>query len=87
MLYAVLIAIGLTPPGVTTLIRIGNSILELRKGQLCGYAREQVSEQLLEAKVQNGYIAITSGKRVVFSRSIPIELHQRLRNVLLNQTS
>jgi hypothetical protein len=75
------------PPHSVTLIRFENGDLYLRKGQLRNYAREQIIEMLNEAKVPRGFIAVTPGDSVMFSRGIPARLHQRLRNVLLNQSS
>jgi hypothetical protein len=75
------------PPNAATLIRIKGGQLHLRKGQLRAYAKDQVSEILADAGVSSGYIAITSQNSVVFSRQIPPAIRQRLRNVLLNQSS
>jgi hypothetical protein len=88
-----LLAIGavwlgfIPPPHASTLIRIKGGRLVLRKGQLRPYARDHASEILLEAGVSDGYIAITPQNWVAFSRQIPSAIHQRLRNVLLNQSS
>jgi hypothetical protein len=39
---------------------------------------------LQEEGITSAFIAITLASRVVFSRTIPSWLHQRLRNILLN---
>jgi hypothetical protein len=49
------------------------------------HAREHLTEILSDAQVSRGFIAITPANRIVFSRNIPAAVHQRLRNVLLNQ--
>src|SRR5262245_25712915 len=83
-----LAAIGLgfvPPPLANTLVRVQNGEVHVSRGRLKPYARDHVHEILSEAGVSNGYIAITAGNRVMFSRQIPSSVHQRLRNVLLNQ--
>ena len=73
------------PPHASTLIRIRDGTVHVRRGQVQSQAREHIAEILREADVPNGYIAITPGNSVAFSRRIPAQIHQRLRNVLLNQ--
>jgi hypothetical protein len=75
------------PPNAATLIRIRGGQLHLRKGQLRGYAKQHATEILAGAGVSSGFMAITSHNSVVFSRQIPPAIRQRLRNVLLNQSS
>jgi hypothetical protein len=75
------------PPHAATLIRIKHGQLHLRKGQLRAYAKDHASEILASAGVSSGFIAITPQNSVVFSRQIPPAIRQRLRNVLLNQSS
>ena len=77
----------LPPPIASTLVRIANDRILLRKGVLRPYAKDQVMEILRASGITDGWIAILPGNRVVFSRSIPDVTHQRLRNVLLNQLS
>ena len=72
------------PPHAKTLIRIQHGQLKVTRGKVRAQPREFVSDMLQQAGVQGGYIAITPGKHVAFSRKIPRSLHQRLRNVLLN---
>jgi hypothetical protein len=75
----------LAPPHATTLIRIREGKVHIRRGSMLPYAREQVADALREAGVSSCFIAVVPGSRVVFSRTIPSRLHQRLRNVILNQ--
>jgi hypothetical protein len=73
------------PPYATTLIKIRDGEIRVRRGRLQGLAREHISDILRDAGVSRGFIAITSANWIVFSRQIPGAVHQRLRNVLLNQ--
>jgi len=73
------------PPHASTLVYVRNGSLDVRRGRLKPHAREHVMEILQEASVTGGYIAITADNRVYFSNRIPAAVHQRLRNVLLNQ--
>jgi hypothetical protein len=80
------VALTLLPPfDATTLIYIREGALEIKRGRLKPHAHEHLSDILRDSKVSRGFIAITANNRVSFSRSIPRALHQRLRNVLLNQ--
>jgi hypothetical protein len=73
------------PPHASTLIRIRDGAVQVRRGRVQSQAREHIAEILSDAGVSNGYIAITPGNSAAFSRRIPAQIHQRLRNVLLNQ--
>lgn len=73
------------PPNASTLIRIRDGAVEVRRGQVRSDTREQIREILSEAGVSKGFIAITPQNWVGFSRHIPLTARQRLRNVLLNQ--
>jgi hypothetical protein len=75
----------LPPPHASTLIRIRGGVLQIRKGQLILHARGRVGDLLTEASVADGFIAVTPGNRVAFSRNIPAAIRQQLRNVILNQ--
>jgi hypothetical protein len=66
-------------------IRIRHQGLHISRGRLRADAREAVSDILRSAGVSRGFIAITAQNRVSFSSRIPSTIHQRLRNVLLNQ--
>ena len=72
------------PPHAKILIRIHEGQFKVTRGQLHAQPREFVTEILQHAHVTKGFIAITHSKRTTFSRSIPGEIQQRLRNVLLN---
>lgn len=65
------------------MIRIKNGRCEVTKGVIDATARRQVAELVEEAGIQSGFIAVADG-RVRFSPSIPNELHQLFRNVVLN---
>ena len=85
VIWIVTVLLGLVPPPHTkTLIKIHNGQLRVTRGQLRAQAREFVSDILQQSGVMDGYIAITPGNRTAFSRKIPRTVHQRLRNVLLN---
>jgi hypothetical protein len=72
------------PPNAKILIKIHHGELHLTRGQLRAQPREFITDILQEAKVTKGFIAITYYKRAAFSRSVPNDIRQRLRNVLLN---
>jgi hypothetical protein len=75
----------IAPPMAATLIQIRSGIVRLERGSVSASVLEDIASILRESAVSEGYIAITSGNRVTFSRLIPAEIHQRLRNVLLNR--
>ena len=78
--------LGLIPPAnAETIIHIRAGAVIVGKGQLLSHARTSLGEILRETEIRSGFIAIVPGPSVKFSRSIPTALHQRLRNVLLNQ--
>ena len=80
------VELGFIPPlNAQIVVRIRNGSLVFEKGRLQGNASEHVAAILRGARVSDGYVAITSGQRVYFSRQIPHDVHQSLRNVLLNQ--
>jgi hypothetical protein len=72
------------PPGATTVVRIRAGDIRVERGQVKSMALEHVTDLLKEAGVTKGFIAL-SERRVSFSRSIPSQVRQRLRNVMLNQ--
>ena len=85
-LAVLLIWLGFVPPPhAVTLIRIRNGVVKVKKGHMRSDALEHVSQILGEAGVSGGLIAMMSDNRLVFSRKVPPRIHQRLRNVLLNQ--
>jgi hypothetical protein len=67
-----------------TLLRIHQGNVRLERGALRQQTVGDVQEVLREAGVKDGFIAILSDNRVRFSRQVPVHLHQRLRNVVLN---
>ena len=73
------------PPHASTLMQIRGGGIRVTRGTIKPHAREHVTEILSEVGVSRGFIAVTAGNRVYFSRRIPATVHQRLRNVLLNQ--
>lgn len=80
------IEFGFIPPiNAKVLVRMRGGSLVFEKGRLQGNAAEHVEAILRGAGVRDGFVAITAGHRVYFSTQIPRDVHQRLRNVLLNQ--
>lgn len=80
------VELGFIPPlNAKVIVRMREGSLVFEKGRLQGNASEHVEAVLRGAAVRDGFVAITTGQRVYFSRQIPREVHQRLRNVLLNQ--
>lgn len=73
------------PPHAATLIRIRNGLPKATKGNVRSDALEHVSQILREAGIADGFIAVIGDNKLVFSRKVPPQIHQRLRNVLLNQ--
>ena len=72
------------PPNAKILIKIHNNHLHVTRGRLRAQSREFVTEILQQANITSGFVAITYSKRAAFSRNIPRDVQQRLRNVLLN---
>lgn len=83
-LLAVLLGI-FPPPHATSIIHYRNGEVRAGRGQIRGYAKDQVADVLREAGVSRCFIAITPANRVSFSWRVPPSIHQRLRNILLNQ--
>jgi hypothetical protein len=82
---SLLVQLGfLPPPHAIVLIRVRGEKLRVARGRVKAQAHEFISDIVQEANVAKGFIAVTPGKRVFFSREIPRGVHQRLRNVLLN---
>lgn len=73
----------LPPDNCSTMIRIKDGRCAVSKGVIDSTARRQIAELVEEAGIRSGFIAVAGG-RVRFSTSIPGELHQRFRNVILN---
>jgi hypothetical protein len=86
ILWYFAMTLGLIAPANTkTLVKIHDGSLHITRGQLRAQSREFVAEILQQANITNGFIAITHSKRAAFSRNIPRDIQQRLRNVLLNE--
>ena len=73
------------PPHAAILIRIRAGRAQVTKGRLRSDALASVSHVVEDARVNRGFIAITSQDRVMFSANIQAGTRQRLRNVLLNR--
>ena len=73
------------PPHAITLIRVSDGKARISRGEMRPHAKIQVAEVLDEAGVSRCFIALLPGNRLCFSRSVPSEIHQRLRNIILNQ--
>jgi len=94
-LLAILILVGIAwgaiqyaffPPfNAETLIKIRAGVPIVSKGHLLPHVKTSLAEVLGESRISKGFVAIVPGPRVRFSRSIPAQLHQRLRNIILNQ--
>ncbi len=83
--YAAVSLRFIPPPSSPTMLLVKQGELHVRRGQVLPHARQSVAETLQDEGVSSGFIAISAASRLVFSRTIPPELHQRLRNILLNQ--
>lgn len=75
----------LPPPGVPTLLKIRGTNIDVVRGVLRSHSRDHLKGILSESNVSKGFITMSRANRVTFSRHIPDSVHQRLRNVLLNQ--
>ncbi|HKE97188.1 MAG TPA: hypothetical protein VKB34_22955 [Povalibacter sp.] len=85
ILLLVATELGFIPPLTAhTLIRIRRGSVGVERGQVSARTLDHVTAILGDCGVTEGYIAV-AGKRVAFSRLIPEQIHQQLRNVLLNQ--
>jgi len=73
------------PPHAAILIRIRAGRAQVSKGRLRADTLVSVSHVLEDARVNRGFVALTSRDRVHFSANIPAGIRQRLRNVLLNR--
>jgi len=79
------VAVGFVPsPMAETVIRFRSGKISMKRGTLRSQVRDDLAEVLSGAGIAAGFICIDRAGRVSFSRAIPSELHQRLRNVLLN---
>lgn len=79
------VEMGVIPPfHAAVVLRLRAGELRVERGSMRGEAAAHVAAILRDAGVRDGYVAVTRGHRVYFSRSIPTDAHQQLRNVLLN---
>lgn len=73
------------PPNAKIIIKIHHGKIRVTGGQLRAQSGEFVTDILQQVNISTGFIAITHSERVAFfSRNIPQDVRQRLRNVLLN---
>lgn len=72
------------PPTARVVIRLRHGTVDLERGQLSGRTLDHVAAILRDHGIREGYIAISGPNRIAFSRLIPGQVHQQLRNVLLN---
>jgi hypothetical protein len=85
ILWLAATSLGFVPPlTAKILIKIHHNHLHVTRGRLRAQSREFVTEILQQANITSGFVAITYSKRAAFSRNIPRDVQQRLRNVLLN---
>jgi hypothetical protein len=82
-LLAVLLGF-IPPPHAKTIIRIHNGKIRITRGQVRAQPREFISDIVQQTGMTTGYIAVTHYNRASFSRNIPGDIQQRIRNVLLN---
>jgi hypothetical protein len=73
------------PPGAATLIRIRAGEVIVKRGRVNTHVREHIAHIARDHNVSRGFIAVSSAKRMTFSRSIPNVARQPLRNVLINK--
>ena len=84
-IVALIVRVSFLPPlNAITVLRIRNGGAFISGDSLPLHVKLSVAEIIHEAGLKKGFIAITSDRRVKFSRNIPTVIHQRLRNVLLN---
>jgi hypothetical protein len=67
-----------------TYILIEDGTLRLRKGFVSQRGLTALADLLREAGVSQGYITFSPERRVAISWHVPPALHQRIRNVLIN---
>jgi hypothetical protein len=83
---AACIEMGVFPsPFCRLLVRIDSRGLSIERGSLPPRAREFLSDAIRSARIDRGFIAVSGANRVRFSREIPEECRQQIRNILLNR--
>ena len=73
------------PVGASLVIRIRGASLRVVRGGVRSHVVTDLTDILRPARLTRGFIALNDNQRVIFSRNIPAELHQQLRNVLVNR--
>ena len=85
LLLWALVALGFfASPLSRTVIRIRRGEIRVEGAELGARAKEHIADVIRDAMVMRGFIAISSRREVTFSRDVPSEIRQRLRNILLN---
>jgi hypothetical protein len=72
------------PPTASILIQVQGGAVHLARGSLSNSVLAHIDAILRDASVVEGFVAISAGRRLSFSRQIPEDARQRLRNVLFN---
>jgi hypothetical protein len=75
--------LDIPPAGMDTLIVIQGTGVSIKRGHFRPPVLADVRALVSDARIGKGWIGITH-RRVAFSRSIPMGLRQKLRNVILN---
>jgi len=84
-LWALLVKLGVfLPPHASLIIKIREGKPRVTRGRLQAQAMEFISDILQQAGVKKGFVTVGPGRWVAFSRDIPKEHRQRIRNILLN---
>lgn len=85
LLLWALVALGVvSSPLSRTVIRIHRGEIRVEGVDPGARAKEHVADVIRDAMLMRGFIAISSRRQVTFSRGVPPEMRQRLRNILLN---
>jgi len=85
VVWSLLVTFGLAPsPLSRTTIRIRNGQIRVDGAELSPRAKEYVADVVRDAMLFKGFITLSAGRRVGFSREVPESMRQRLRNILLN---
>lgn len=74
----------IAPRGARAVIRIRGGEIHVAEGAIGPLAREHLQALVGQFGIRRGMVAITAGRKVVFSASIPKPARQPIRNVLLN---
>ncbi len=74
----------IAPPTASIVVQIRNGDVRIERGSLNPGIVSHIASIVRQHGVREGYVAITRDRRISFSRMIPEDIHQQLRNVLLN---